>query len=107
MRQYLRLVPRILPVDNSVGAALDHHPFALVISTGVVHVLAVGVLQIGGFDGRDDGVVGRRDVVDDVTVVAVEERGGRAGEPLVRRLRSVGIGGSVVVVAVVVVCCGA
>lgn len=105
MRQYLRLVPRILPVHNSVSGALNHHSFALVVSIGVVHVLAVGVLQIGGFDGRDDGVVGGRDVVDDVTVVAVEERGGRAGEPLVRRLRSVRIGGSVVVV--VVVCCGA
>ncbi|KAK9187340.1 hypothetical protein WN944_018732 [Citrus x changshan-huyou] len=47
---------RILPVHNSIGAALNHHSFALVISICIVHVLAISVLQIGGFDGRDDGV---------------------------------------------------
>ncbi|KAK9221218.1 hypothetical protein WN944_009644 [Citrus x changshan-huyou] len=47
---------RILPVHNSVGVALNHNSFALVISIGIVHVLAIGILQIGGFKGRDDGV---------------------------------------------------
>ena len=65
---------RILPVHNSVGATLNHHSFALVISVCIVHVLAIGV---GGFDSRDDGVHRRRDV-DKIIVVQVEERGGCA-----------------------------
>lgn len=68
---------RILPVHNSVGAALNHHSFALVISIGIVHVLAIGILQIGRSNDRDDGVSCRRDV-DKISVVQVEERGGRA-----------------------------
>jgi len=63
--QYLCLTPRILLIHSSVGAALNHHSFALVISIGLVHVLTGGVLQIGGFDGDDDGAVGRSDVFDE------------------------------------------